>query len=288
MVSIEYKRSGVTNLSQLAIDADKDWNAKGISNAKELASSMAQGDVMYRGASVIERLAAGSSGQFLKTQGAAANPIWDSQAAVGLSVDDDIWLIDDWSHWTEYVSGSGSFVSKGLRHIRAMSGATIDSKAILYHDYYYTKTPRSAGAVVNYDNEVTIVAVFDMVECVANGKMYINLDTNWDVVNPTTKSVGFRLDNLTVKGLVHDGSTLTETTLFTLSTYEPVILKLVHTPGSKIEFFKNGVSQATQTTNLPSGNSNVGQRFKVGVTNGGTGATYDIDFVRAAIKSKWY
>ena len=35
-----------------------------------------QGDVLYRDGSGLQRLAAGTSGQFLKTQGASANPVW--------------------------------------------------------------------------------------------------------------------------------------------------------------------------------------------------------------------
>jgi len=38
--------------------------------------SAAQGDILYRGASNWERLAAGTSGRFLQTQGAGANPQW--------------------------------------------------------------------------------------------------------------------------------------------------------------------------------------------------------------------
>ena len=44
---------------------------------------MAQGDILYRGASVWRRLAAGASGKFLKTQGAGADPIWDTPAGSG-------------------------------------------------------------------------------------------------------------------------------------------------------------------------------------------------------------
>lgn len=39
-------------------------------------ASIAQGDIFFRGASAIERLAAGTSGYILKTQGAGANPVW--------------------------------------------------------------------------------------------------------------------------------------------------------------------------------------------------------------------
>ena len=38
--------------------------------------STAQGDLYYNSGSAIARLAAGTSGQFLKTQGASANPVW--------------------------------------------------------------------------------------------------------------------------------------------------------------------------------------------------------------------
>jgi hypothetical protein len=39
-------------------------------------ASQAQGDVIYYSGSAWARLGAGTSGQFLKTQGAAANPVW--------------------------------------------------------------------------------------------------------------------------------------------------------------------------------------------------------------------
>jgi len=41
------------------------------------------GDILIRGASGVERLAAGTSGQFLKTLASGANPIWDSVSGVG-------------------------------------------------------------------------------------------------------------------------------------------------------------------------------------------------------------
>lgn len=49
--------AGITHLSQLIIDADKDWQAKGIQNLKAVVAGMVEGDIPYRGASVMERLA---------------------------------------------------------------------------------------------------------------------------------------------------------------------------------------------------------------------------------------
>jgi hypothetical protein len=47
-----------------------------VTGAKIAMGSDAQGDVLFYGGTDYERLAAGTSGQFLKTQGAGADPIW--------------------------------------------------------------------------------------------------------------------------------------------------------------------------------------------------------------------
>jgi hypothetical protein len=47
----------------------------------DFVGSAAQGDILYRGASTWTRLGAGTSGQYLKTQGAGANPVWASVTA---------------------------------------------------------------------------------------------------------------------------------------------------------------------------------------------------------------
>jgi len=47
-----------------------------------VSDSDAQGDVIYRDAMGWNRLAAGTSGYFLKTQGAAADPVWAASGAV--------------------------------------------------------------------------------------------------------------------------------------------------------------------------------------------------------------
>ena len=47
-----------------------------LSEVLDLIGSAAQGDIIYRGASGWTRLAAGTSGHFLRTSGAGANPSW--------------------------------------------------------------------------------------------------------------------------------------------------------------------------------------------------------------------
>lgn len=55
-----------------------------LSEALDLIGSAAQGDILYRDSSTWARLAAGTSGTFLKTQGASANPVWATASGVTL------------------------------------------------------------------------------------------------------------------------------------------------------------------------------------------------------------
>lgn len=54
-----------------------------LSDVLDFVGSAAQGDILYRGASSWTRLAAGTNGQYLQTQGAGANPQWATVVAGG-------------------------------------------------------------------------------------------------------------------------------------------------------------------------------------------------------------
>jgi hypothetical protein len=54
-----------------------------LSELLDFIGSAAQGDLLYRGAAGWSRLAAGTSGHFLKTQGAGADPLWQAIAGGG-------------------------------------------------------------------------------------------------------------------------------------------------------------------------------------------------------------
>lgn len=57
------------------------WNvmaAKGVDGTDIGTTLTTQGDILYRDGSGLQRLAAGTSGQFLKTQGSGANPVWST------------------------------------------------------------------------------------------------------------------------------------------------------------------------------------------------------------------
>lgn len=73
------------NEDNLVDDSDKLDGADAgtaANNIFKIPSDIAQGDIFYvDGTGNIVRLAAGTSGQFLKTQGAGADPVWDSPPA---------------------------------------------------------------------------------------------------------------------------------------------------------------------------------------------------------------
>lgn len=50
--------------------------------------TFSQGDILYHNGSNLVRLAAGTDGHFLKTQGAGANPVWAAGAGGGISLSD--------------------------------------------------------------------------------------------------------------------------------------------------------------------------------------------------------
>jgi len=86
-------KAGITKLSELTIDANKDWQAKEITNLKAIVASMVAGDLPYRGATVVERLPKSTPGYYLK-QG-ADYPGWDVGPSAPEAAYESIELIPD-------------------------------------------------------------------------------------------------------------------------------------------------------------------------------------------------
>lgn len=79
-MSLLVKVGGITKLSELTIDADKNWQAMGISNVKELAAGMARGDLLARGLSILQRLQPSTPGYVLTSAGPLHIPSWQPPA----------------------------------------------------------------------------------------------------------------------------------------------------------------------------------------------------------------
>lgn len=68
------EKLGLDRLSQLTIDADKDWQVRGISNIRELAAGMNMGDMLSHDGTVIDILTPGDPGLMLTSDG-PGNPL---------------------------------------------------------------------------------------------------------------------------------------------------------------------------------------------------------------------
>jgi hypothetical protein len=77
-IDIDSNYSGQTSITTLGTIVSGTWNGTAISDSYVAALGGAnQGDIIYRNASGWTKLAAGTSGQYLKTNGAGANPSWN-------------------------------------------------------------------------------------------------------------------------------------------------------------------------------------------------------------------
>jgi len=67
---------GITKLSELEIDADKDWQVKGITNIKQVAASMVIGNLAQHNGTILQRIVNGGDGYVLTSQGLGKLLVW--------------------------------------------------------------------------------------------------------------------------------------------------------------------------------------------------------------------
>jgi len=149
--SVSFSRTGDKGATGATGGSTPDDNS--VSGAKIAMGSDAQGDVLYYGGTDYERLGAGTSGYFLKTQGAGANPAWAEVDALPTQT----------THSGKYLTTNGS----------AASWATLDTDA----------NTTTKGL---YEHEHTIDADYS----IASGSNAlsagpITIDTGYSVTIPT-------------------------------------------------------------------------------------------------------
>lgn len=122
-------------------DSSGNLTSETLSAAIDAAFGSAQGDILYRGASTWTVLAPGTSGNFLQTQGAAANPIWaagggggsltvgtttiSGGTAGGILWDSGPGTLEESSNFTWNNSTQAILVSAGTIDTRGGQGVTV-------------------------------------------------------------------------------------------------------------------------------------------------------------------
>ena len=121
-----------------------------ITQALDFVGSAAQGDILYRNASAWTRLGAGTSGQFLKTNGTGANPAWADGSGVFRTLR-SFGAIGDGT--TNDASAIATAIASGFRLDGEFLTYGVNGNITLSNDTYIRKakfkqlTPAAAGDV---------------------------------------------------------------------------------------------------------------------------------------------
>lgn len=172
-------------------------------------------------------------------------------------IDQGRWIeVNDFGNWTEAVAGTGS-TSRGALQALVSSGTTASSTALVRSGGTASWSRGKAKDVINWDKKVVLHVVFAGRVNTTNGKTSLSLGkTAGDGVAVLAREgIGFRVDDLAIKGIVHDGTSETvidlSTTLVDEQTHEVTV---VSDGAGNVEWFVDGVSKGS-TASGPTGDS---------------------------------
>lgn len=75
-MSVLVRAKGITKLSQLQIDVDKDWQGKGMTNVKHIAEGMAKGHIIQHNGQVLETMPPEAANNVLTSAGPGQKVVW--------------------------------------------------------------------------------------------------------------------------------------------------------------------------------------------------------------------
>lgn len=178
-------------------------------------------------------------------------------------------------------TGTGTTGSLSDRRGIVSTGATANSTAILYF-HAQEQLGWSAGKdyrVLDWSKALGFSIMITQTVRAANGKgrIYWGADDATTAADPTTKAIGFCIDNGDVKGWCHDGTTLTTVNLsVTLTLTETAYLTVVSDGAGNIEWFVNGVSKGTSTLGPTGDSSSTMNSFQFSIANGASASDCDL------------
>jgi len=210
-------KGGITSLSELIIDANKDWQAKGITNIKEIAESMAKGDLPVRGNTVLVKLSPSTIGLVLTSAGPGHIPTWQPGAAleyylpvpIDLTHAEDIVTVDQSHNENAPIASSHvqNYLDDVAHYIKRLTPAITcpDAEAIVAAAQSHNENAPVAsecaleyavggakledgGAFTDYTTEINSVGANDvhLLPVCTNGGLvvddafYLGLDKKWD------------------------------------------------------------------------------------------------------------
>jgi len=177
-------------------------------------------------------------------------------------------LFESLDGWYQITSGSGSVGLTYGRYLDLDTGATSGSEAgVSKRPQYPICGPPTWGK----DRRLRTYVHFQNVQTGAS-------DVAWMISGETGTSehIGFKVIGGTLYGTVADGTAESTLSIQTVANGDDLLLEVVFTSGTEAEFFVDGVSQGTLSSNLPTGTGYALNIVKFYVYNGSTAANYII------------
>lgn len=239
-----------------------------LSQVLDLIGSAAQGDLLYRGASGWARLPAGTAGDFLKTQGASADPIW----APAFVPDSTVGLYAT-AHF--FMLGAGQAnngtIAVGWQGVVTWSGAA--SIAARTKNFQVLTSAAALGSVASFipatttgiDWSYPFDLTFDIFtgSNIGNIRLWIGLSSanpgNSDTA--AQRFVGFRYSTVVPDagwiGVNFDGTTqATTSSLANIAASTEYKLR-IRSDGTQTWFSVNGGAETNLSSHFPSGTTRV-------------------------------
>jgi hypothetical protein len=193
-------------------------------------------------------------------------------------------VLNDFTNFSSTTIGSGA-VTQVVRRAAALTGTTANSAATIYRDL----NPSAEGAS-NWTKKHELIFVAMLQTATANGKAYLGFGRTMTSTpgDPTNSFMGFRVDNLALRGLVHDGTNLYVIDLgLELARDEGHLFKVLLIPGSKIEFYLDGAKKGETDHYIPSGAPTF-ERVGIWAENNGDEASQGLAVVQITYKIERY
>jgi len=131
-MSYYVKGGGITKLSQLLIDADKNWAGMGISQIKEVVAGMVIGDIAQHDGVRLAKLSPGVASYVLTSEGPGNLVTW----APGGSYFDRFFIVE-----LRHALSTGLFAPDHISQVNAPLASPLGVEGVLHPDWFRRQTP---------------------------------------------------------------------------------------------------------------------------------------------------
>ncbi len=188
------------------------------------------------------------------------------------------WTIANYTQLTQSVTGTGS-TGRSFPNLAVFTGTTAASTS-LAQSVGQTKLSRGKSQVViDWSKKVELVFTLVLDTATTNGiaRFTLGKSTSDGVGALANKGLGIQIENLALKGLAHNGSSLA-TVDFSLAMTTPIVyqVKIVSDGAGNVEWFVDGVSKGSTAGGPSSEGTGGDSAFQLEADNGADSAAVTV------------